>query len=80
VTHRRTFELTEPQRTALRLIAAKHDTSTQAIVSAAIDAVIGAEIQADSVMALAVGRALGLDWSELEAARRDSDAYALALQ
>jgi hypothetical protein len=77
---RTTLELTEPQKVALRLIAAKYDQSRQAIVSAAVDAVIGAEIQQDSVLALCVGKALGMPWDELEAARRDADAFTLALQ
>lgn len=70
--YRRSITLTDAQRSALKFIAAKLDTSAQVCVSAAVDALIASHINADPVIAACVARDLGVTWAELEAVRNAS--------
>ena len=63
----RNLQMTEQQRTALRIIAAARDTSSQEIISAAIDALIMSEMRQDRILTLAIAKALGVSWENLEA-------------
>ena len=65
----RTIETTDRQRTALRLIAAKHDLSSQQLISAAIDALIISEVEQDDILALAVMRSCGVSWDDIMASK-----------
>jgi predicted transcriptional regulator len=62
----RTIDLKDSERRALALIAAKYDTSSADIIHTAISALITTEMQHDKILAMAIARAVGVSWEQLE--------------